>query len=127
MKAPLLLITVSAAFLFPMQANAAVISMDENEAFGEPSPTEILNDHRKKLNRNYSLEIPGVPSSRPGPIHNGVWDNKNPQAYDWFQAGNTLSPDQKTKLATLGTPVPEPTGTVLLGFAGLAFALRRKR
>ena len=102
--------------------------MDENEAFGEPSPTEILNDHRKKLSRNYSLDIPGVPKPTKA-IHSGIWDldNKNPQAYDWFQASNTLSPDQKTRLATLGTPVPEPSGALLAGLAGLAFCLRRRR
>jgi len=116
------------ASLTLLPSHAAVLSLDDAEAFGGPEPTEILDAHRKKQNKRYSMVIPG--DTKPiTPINSGIWDlnNKNPQAYDWFQAGNTLSPDLDAKLASLGTPIPEPTGNILFGFAGLAFALLRKR
>ncbi len=118
---------LASSLLIPTAATAASISMDETETFGEISPTEILREHRREQKIDYSLVIPGRTSSRTSTINHWDLDKKNPQAYDWFVAGNSSAIDIDKNLQSLGTPVPEPSGTLLFGLTGLALSLRRRR
>lgn len=62
-------------------------------------------------------------------------DFTTPAAYDWFRINvDSVTSTQGSggavalgELELFGTPVPEPSGTILCGLAALGFALRRKR
>lgn len=118
---------VTLALLFPTTNYAASISMDDSGAFGQVSPTEILNEHRNNQYRKNFMGLPGEIGQKT--LQSNIWDldYKDSQAYDWFQATNVLSPELESNLASIGTPVPEPSGTLLFGLAGLALSIRRQR